>query len=684
MTTTATEAPYSPDTSGSTESERKLVKDAEEKIQAASNARKPYEGTWNLCQHFLAGKQWTALSDEREARVISLKDTDEYRDRVRITINVLTRYIWTAVGKIAADDLRPDFTFTTQSKEAEQYASQANAAWRFGYENEIEGDRRIKSAILKMLTYGTSAIRARYDFGAGPVVATVPVVEGKAITDMTQARKIVAMAQQQGIQLEFKEIRAGRLAWDDYGPFEIFAPPGIDDDARFPWLALGRAVDLDELKLIYPDTADGLKEESLQSVSKVTTLKDASSGTSNEIGKLKNHTMVYSLFHRPTVEKPNGCVIHLTQGRMLDYVDTLPYERAGVKKAGIVMLRWRPVPDRWHAIGMVEPALGPQFELNRSVSQYTEMTDKNLGRVYVTKGTLTGINRPQGAIMEVVEMAPGAPLPQETPGTQPGPWIVQQSQMMKEHISDVLGMGVSSLGQAPRGITAYSAFAFMVEQDDRDLLVANQDIRDKVAELAHYSLQDIKQFWGQDKHVSLAGPDDQMQSFVFNASQMPSEFIVIAKKQVGVPTAASAEIQKVFDLFDRSIASGRPLPLDWLYESLMHGKALPLPKSQDATQRQKAELENMVLVHGQPVMPAPEDDDEMHVNVHVAGKAAHQMIPGQEQIVQMYDIHIQMHIQNAQQKMQAAALATQNAAGNEGPKFENQAAGAGAAQPPIA
>ena len=116
----------------------------------------------------------------------------------------------------------------------------------------------------------------------------------------------------------------------------------------------------------------------------------------------------------------------------------------------------------------------------------------------------------------------------------------------------------------------------------------------------------------------------------------------------------------------------------------MHGKALPLPKSQDATQRQKAELENMVLVHGQMVQPASEDDDEMHVNVHVAGKAAHQMIPGQEMIVQIFDQHIQHHIFNAQQKMQAAALATQNAAGHEGPQHANANAAAGAAQPPSA
>ena len=166
--------------------------------------------------------------------------------------------MWTAVGKIVADELRPDFTFMQSSKEAEEFANQANAAWKFGYEKEIEGDRRLRSAVLKELCYGTAALRCRYDFGAGPVVAEVPVIEGQPVTDMTQAREIMAQAMQQGIQLPMRTIRAGALAWDDYAPSQIFPPPGIHDEADFPWLIIGKAVDIDELKLLYPDTAEGL------------------------------------------------------------------------------------------------------------------------------------------------------------------------------------------------------------------------------------------------------------------------------------------------------------------------------------------------------------------------------------------------------------------------------------------
>jgi hypothetical protein len=266
----------------------------------------------------------------------------------------------------------------------------------------------------------------------------------------------------------------------------------------------------------------------------------------------------------------------------------------------------------------------------------------------------------------------------ETTGVS-NPNIAAQTEMQKQHISDTLGMGATSLGQAPRGVSAYSAFAFMVEQDDKDLIAANQDLRDRIAEAAHYSIQDIRTFKGQEWQVAMAGPENQMQSFIFNAKQIPAEFVIIAKRSVAIPRAQSAEIQKIFDIFDRSVSSGRPLPLDWLWDSLEQGRALKLPKSQDATQRQKAELENMLLAQGQMMPVAPEDDDESHTNVHVAGKVAHMLNP---QIQMIFDQHIQMHIANAQQKMQASALATQEAAGHEGPKFSNQAASSGAAAVP--
>ena len=676
---------YAPETAGRSSGEGQLLKEWEEKLQRSRGARRPYEGTWRLCEKYLAGKQWVALTD-RGTRVIPLEEIDEWADRTMITVNVLTRYVWTAVGKIVADDLCPQFTFLAESRQAQEYSNQANRSWKFGYDQEIRGDRQVTAAILKMLCFGTAGIRARYDFGVGPVKAELPVDgEGQFITyDMEEARAVMAEAMQHGVQLELKPIRAGVLAWDVYDPRELYPPPGIEDESRFPYFILGRCVSIDDLKLIYPEKAADLTEESLTESGRMGSMRDAGGETDQSSGRIFGHTMLYTGFHKPTTEKPDGCVITWTQKRVLDYVKTLPYEICGRKEFGIEFLKWRPIPGRFWAQGMVEPAIGPQFALNRSVSQYDELKDMNLGRVFVTKGTITGVNRPQGLPMEIIELAPGAPPPVETQGVPPGPWIAQEAEMMKAHIADVVGMGGASVGQAPRGVSAYSAFAFLVEQDDKDVISAAKDLRDRAATLAHYSIQDIRRFWGQDKQIMLSGPDDQMQQYVFDATQIPAEYVVQAQKIVGIPHVQSAEIQKVFDIFDRSVSSGRPLPLDWLSDSLNAGRPLPLPKSQDATQRQKAELENMLLAQGQIMPPAPEDDDEAHVNVHVAGKVSHQMIPGQEMVVGAFDQHIQMHIMNAQQKMQASALATQEAAGNAGPKFENQAAPAGAAQPPIA
>src|SRR3954470_16711794 len=88
-----------------------------ERKDQARKARRPYEGQWMTSQAFAAGKQW-AVYQPRQHRV--LEDPKRKRQgRSMQTANMLTQYLWTAIGKLSADDFRPELLFQRADEEAE-------------------------------------------------------------------------------------------------------------------------------------------------------------------------------------------------------------------------------------------------------------------------------------------------------------------------------------------------------------------------------------------------------------------------------------------------------------------------------------------------------------------------------------------------------------------------------------
>jgi hypothetical protein len=205
----------------------------------------------------------------------------------------------------------------------------------------------------------------------------------------------------------------------------------------------------------------------------------------------------------------------------------------------------------------------------------------------------------------------------------------------------------------------------------------------------------MRTYWLPGKRVTVAGddPDDLLDSYLFDSSQLPVDVYVKVGKGAPLPTSQAAEAQKMFDVFDRGISSGQVQPIDWLYDSLQAGKMLPLPKKEPQMQLDSADLENNLMAHGTPVQVRPYDDDELHVQRHRLVQEALSMVPGMEEIVALVEQHIQEHLMNAQAKQQqqvgmqngngpnAAGFGAQGAAMSNG---ANQAQGPGGGGPDLA
>jgi hypothetical protein len=301
------------------------------------------------------------------------------------------------------------------------------------------------------------------------------------------------------------------------------------------------------------------------------------------------------------------------------------------------------------------------------------MKDRNLGRVYARKGTITAANRPVGKIMELIEIPLHADFPQETTGTPLGPWVENEARMNDEDMDRISGLREVSLGQAPAGVSAYSAMALLAEQDERRVGPVLKELRRGLGDALLLSLDLVKRYWMEDRQIAISGPDGLVEVHNFTHSGLPVDFYIDIAKGSPLPTSPAVESQKIFDLFNAATAAGQPLPVDWLKDSLDAGKALPIPKREQAVQAGKAEQENLMMSQGVQIQPAYYDDDYVHIQIHRQAQIEASQVPGMEQNVMIVEQHIQMHAQNAAMKKPTSADAVPQMQGDHGVEAQNGA-----------
>lgn len=627
------------------------------RIQNGLMDRKRFEPQWHINQAFAAGKQWLAWAP-RERRLVIPPLPD---GRERYTADVLTQYLWTAAGKFMADDFRPELLFRRQDIESEEFAEQANKALAYGWDYEWDGDKILTQLLVKILTYGTCAIRCRFDPTIGPVIAeNVPFKNGEPLLDPQQAVAAVAEAAIIGSTLKFKDIK-GRIVWEPLSPFNLIIPPGLDNEDDFPYEIVVRPRTLDSLKLEYGSKADDLAAEVLSQIDLVgireQPMADSDLAFASTGGKLEGHVQVYTCYQRPSEELPNGQVTVLAgRDHVLDVRPELPYQAPdGSRRSGLTYFHYFRVPSRFWSKSLIEPGIGPQRMLNKRRSQQQEIIDRGLPWVAVEEGSLK--QPPQGRPLAIVSVKPGAARPQQMQGIGPGPWMQDDINSIYMDMEKALGLREISLGSHPQGVSAYAALALIGENDQTKMDPIIQGFKLSVRHIVENTLWDIRRYWPPDKQIALGGNNGLLQSFTFNASKIPDFFQVEIAKGASKPRSQGAKIQMIYDLFQQGAATSQPLPIDWLFDSLQAGEPLPLPDEPQNIHRHKAEIENQEMMAGQQMGVAYFDPPEVHVPIH-RDQQVQAELTGNLQAAQLLEQHIRAHLQvaalNSAEQAQAA------------------------------
>jgi hypothetical protein len=257
---------------------------------------------------------------------------------------------------------------------------------------------------------------------------------------------------------------------------------------------------------------------------------------------------------------------------------------------------------------------------------------------------------------------------------------------LREDLQHASGIAGPRRGENPAGVTTYSQLALLNESDTAKREPIYLERKRAIAQLIEDTVYDIRTYWGPDKMVALAGDNDELEAFNFNATKIPTFYIVKIGQGTAKPRSQAAELQKITDIWNAAalataVQQNPNAWVQWYKDSFEAGSALELPASEVEDPGEKAEYENHFLQQGVPMPIAYYDIHAIHLPKHRRAQDA-AMFTQQMQLWQLIEDHCQLHINAAQ----AQAEAQMQMAAPPGPAAVGPGGGVtpGAASPPKA
>jgi hypothetical protein len=623
------------------------------RISQGRDHRRQFEPIWHSNLAFAAGKHW--LEWNRITRTLAMPE--DLVGRELYTADIITEYRTTALGELGSDDDRPELLLRKDDLPSEDYQQQLNRAVGFGWDNEWNGDVALSEADRLTIDLGTAAVRCRWDPTVGPSMGEYPHVNGQPVLDPEAQAGLFDENGGPTQNVRMKEIKQGRINWDVLSPFNLIVPTGIPHERDFPWEVVVRPVLLDKVKEEYGSAAADLVEDtdigsvygwSTTGVGTQSLASNVAVGGSNP-GRLRDHVWLFTYLERPTRAFPDGRTIVLATNQYvpLSFDNKLPYVGPdGTPRSGIAYFHWWRVSGRFWSRGLVEAMKDGQRAINKRRTQINEIIDRGMPAVFVERDS-EALNR-KGVPAEYIELAPQERAPIISQGIAPGPWMQADVEALREDVTHATGIKGSSLGENPTNVSTYSQLALINENDQAKRQPIIYERKLAIASLVEDSVYDIRTYWGANRQVTLDGDDDQLDSFVFNATKIPPFYIVRVPKGSAKPRSQAAELQKIEDVMRVSIESGQPLPIDWFAKSLDSGQMLDLPQQPADAQVEKATLENHSLINLEPVEVDYFDPPQTHIPIHRLAQIQAKLT-GDQQVYALVEKHIQDHLAAAQQ-----------------------------------
>jgi hypothetical protein len=654
------------------------AKQARDRIRQGREHRRQFEPIWQLNAAFAAGQHWL-VADRLTRTLRRVQDVDPtfkgVSDGQLYSFDVITEYRTTALGELATDDDRPELLLERDDQASEEFQAALNRSVQFGWDHEWDGDEALGEADRMAVDLGTSAIQVYFDPTAGPTrPGENPYHQGKPVFG-DQARQLLENGPRPDVTM--RQTNEGRICWRPLSPFNLIVPPGVTHEKYFPWQCTVIPTPVAEIKERYGPVAAEIKEDAdIGSILGMEAQTTSSSPSGWMIGdsrrtRLRDHAWLFTYYEQPTEQYKTGrtLVFVNNQMKLLEVRDGtggqpgLPYQGPdGSYRAGISYLHWWRVTGRFWSRSLVSSLQDIQRALDKRETQKNSIIDRGLPFVIAEEGS--ELENRAGVALEVLLVKPQSAPPVVNQGVGPGDWFYKDIDAMREALQHASGIRAPSLGENPVNVTTYSQLSLIFEADQTKRLPMMRERRQAIKQLVEDSVYDIRTYWGHDKQILLAGDENRAQAEVFDATRIPSFFIVHVSKGAAKPRSQAAELKLVEQIWEAALNSGAIAKdpdawIKWYYDSLEAGEPLAIPESKSDDQVDLAQLENHLMWQGQPVEPADYDPIEVHLPIHRSAMIQAR-VAGAQGVLQLIQQHIDQTEQLAMQAVQSAAQVAQS------------------------
>lgn len=444
----------------------------------------------------------------------------------------------------------------------------------------------------------------------------------------------------------------GDIEYRKITPFHIFVPElrerEIDDQ---PYVIEARVRPLAWVKSFYEEQ---LKDAKLSpSTNAANTIMDEGYLNLQKSQTNLDSVVVYEFWVKPGTTKllPKGGFFVMVEDVLVDYYEGLPYTHGEY-----------PYTKFEHLYNDTFWADSPVVDLIPLQKEYNELrTDigvaaNRMGKPQllaaqnsIVPGKLT--NEPGSVIL----YRPGLPAPSPLPLTQLPSYVLEQQDRVLQDFEDISGQHDVSKGQAPAGVTAGTALAYLGERDDNYLTPQYQGIEDGFERVARQTLLLFQQFVDIARKIKVIGLDGAFDTLLLSGADIEGGTDVRVEPGSAVGQSQAAKQQQVFDLVSLGI-----IPPDQALKMLEIGGPQKVLDIVNAAER-KAQRENMKMKAFKDDPSAIQAADQQHLQ-EALEQVGPEMLAGgvpPEQILQLaqqnlppvvavddfdvHEVHIQTH-----------------------------------------
>lgn len=472
------------------------------------SVRRPYERQWYTNLSFYMGKQYVEWS-KHEERLVPMPKLDKYTPR--ITVNKVRPIVRTEISKMTSQ--RPTASVMPASNDDDDvFAARAGEqVWGSLYDR-LKFDKTLSSAAFWASIAGNSYIKTYWDDQA----------------------------------YDYSTGVYGDIRWAALSPFNILIPDLLEEDIQAQQFVLCvYAKPIEWIELAYADVIPpGTNIASSGDVEDL--LSPMKMGLTPNSNARPPSALLIEAWIKPGATKllPQGGFVTIVNNRIIQAgLKGLPYAHNEYPFAKIDHIP----TGRFYTESVITDLIPLQIEYNRTQSQIIEAKNRtSKPQMMFDEGSVA----PQKITTEPglwIPIRPNAQRPSPVPVQDLPAYVVQFNERQQQNFEDISGQHEATRGQAPGGVSAATAIAYLQERDDTYLSTTIRSIEAAVQTVARQSLTLASSYWDVPRLVKSTGEDGGYEAALFKGSDIARGTDLRVEAGSALPSSKSARMANVMD-----------------------------------------------------------------------------------------------------------------------------------------